>query len=160
MQKTEWRGQECPPLYTVSHNGGQPQITIYVDAHEEHPQEGSGEDAQPQWVATAVTLPVGIFDHASLVSAIIGARYTDDEVQAITGNYLQETDIQELIRQLMAAQNFNKLRGAMTEWLDGRDAGIVAEYTEMQEWRAYAKETARRIEEELSGAEINPSETV
>lgn len=160
MQKTEWRGQECPPLYTVSHNGGQPQITIYVDAHEEQPQEGSGEDTQPQWVATAVTLPVGIFDHASLVSAIIGARYTDDEVQAIIGNYLQETDIQELIRQLMTTQNFNKLRSAMTGWLNGRDADIVAEYTAMQEFRAYAKATARRIEEELSEAEIHEGDSV
>lgn len=67
---------------------------------------------------------------------------------------------QELIRQLMAAQNFNKLRGAMTEWLDGRDAGIVAEYTEMQEFRAYAKATARRIEEELSEAEIHEGDSV
>ena len=75
----------------MSHNGGQPQITIYVDAHEEQPQEGSGEDAQPQWVATAVTLPVGIFDHASLVSAIIDARYTDDEVQAIMGTCKKRT---------------------------------------------------------------------
>ena len=153
MQKTEWRGQECPPLYMVCHNGGQPQITIYVDAHEEQPQEGSGEDAPSQWVATAVTLPVGICDYASIVSAIIGARYTDDEIQATMGNYLQETDIQELIRQLMTTQTFNKLRSAMTTWLNGRDTDIVAEYTAMQEFRAFAKTTARRIVGELAEAE-------
>jgi hypothetical protein len=139
----------------VRHNGGQPQITIYVDAHEEQPQEGSGEAAQPQWVATAVTLPVGICDYASIVSAIIGARYTDVEIQATMGNYLQETDIQELIRQLMTTQNLNKLRSAMTTWLNGRDTEIVAEYNAMQEYRNYAKQLAKVIVAEF---EPNPEE--
>lgn len=160
MQKTEWRGQECPPLYTVSHNGGQTQITIYIDAHEEQPQGESGDEAQPQWVATAVTLPVGICDRASLFSAVISARYTEDDVQAIMVNYLQETDLQELIRQLLSTQNFNKLRSAMTAWLEGRDADIVAAYTDMLAFRTYAKATAARIEEELSEAETQLSEAV
>lgn len=134
MQKTEWRGQECPPLYTERLNGGQRQITVYIDVHEEQPQEESGDEAQPQWVATAVTLPVGICDRDAITSAIINAKYTPDEMQAIQNNFLRRDDAKAEKHQ--------------------------AEFWAMQDFRDYAKATAVRIEEELTEAETQPSEAV
>lgn len=121
MQKTEWRGQECPPLYTERLNGGQRQITIYIDAHEEQPQGESGDEAQPQWVATAVTLPVGIQEYDSIVSAIINAKYGYDKMQAIVNNHLT-----------------------------GDDETHEAEYSAMQEYRQWAKQRAREIVSEIN----------
>lgn len=83
MQKTEWSGLQCPPLYTERLNGGQRQITVYAD-----PQEPQSEDGSTQWTATAITLPVGVYDYGSIVSAVINARYSGDQMQAIINNHL------------------------------------------------------------------------
>jgi len=83
------------------------------------------------------------------VSAIINARYSTDEMQAIINNFLQEADVTSLIAILMSTQNFNKLKKAMTEWLGGLDSDVVAAYTEMQAYRQYAKELAQTIVDSL-----------
>ena len=64
-------------------------------------------------------------------------------MEAITNNYMQETDLAKLIDLLRTTQNFNKLRSSMSDWLSSRDSDIVDEYERMQEWRQKAKEAAR-----------------
>lgn len=146
MNKTKWTGQECPPNYTVKHNAGQLQLTLYTDIKEETTSEGV-----KQWTATQIFMPVGVTDYGSIVSAIINSHYSNDEMDATMNNYLQETDLSTLIELLRNTQNFNKLRHAMSTWLDGRDESAVSEYADMQNYRKYAKQTARQITDEIEG---------
>ncbi len=150
MRKTEWRGQECPPTYLTRNNGGQLQLIIYTDVRQE-----IGENEQVTYVATEITMPIGIVDYGSIVSAIIYAHYSFDQMQAIVNNYLMETDVSVLINLLQTTQNFNKLRQAMSSWLSNRDSEIVAEYNAMQEYCKYAKQLAKTIVNEF---EPNPEE--
>lgn len=83
MKKTDWRGQECPPLYEVRRNGGMLQLTLYAD-----PKQENNADGTDQWVADALLLPIGIIDYGSIVSAYINNRYPFDSMQAIINNHL------------------------------------------------------------------------
>lgn len=74
-------------------------------------------DENYKWQWEEVTLPPGVWDYGSVVAAIIGAHYTADEMTATINNYL----------------------------LEPRTAGAEEEMAAMQQWRAYAKETARRL---------------
>lgn len=90
MRKTEWRGQECPPTYLTRNNGGQLQLIIYTDVRQE-----IGENEQVTYVATEITMPIGIVDYGSIVSAIINAHYSFDQMQAIVNNYLIQEHLDE-----------------------------------------------------------------
>lgn len=90
MRKTEWRGQECPPTYLTRNNGGQLQLIIYTDVSQE-----IGENEQVTYVATEITMPIGIVDYGSIVSAIIDAHYSFDQMQAIVNNYLIQEHLDE-----------------------------------------------------------------
>lgn len=63
---------------------------------------------------SSVTLPVGRYDRATVISSIIRQRYSDDEMQAIINNYL----------------------------LDPTDAESLAEFNAMQGYRRFAKSLA------------------
>lgn len=90
MRKTEWRGKECPPTYLTRNNGGQLQLIIYTDVSQE-----IGENEQVTYVATEITMPIGIVDYGSIVSAIIDAHYSFDQMQAIVNNYLIQEHLDE-----------------------------------------------------------------
>lgn len=115
MQKTDWRGQECPPLYTVRRNGGLRQVSIYIDVHEDE----SG------WAATEITLPTGMHDYGTMVSALITAKYDIDRMQAVINNYL----------------------------IEPTESAYEEAFNVMQEWRKEAKRIAREIDDELSSNE-------
>lgn len=118
MKKTDWRGQECPPLYEVRRNGGMLQLTLYADPRQinnEEEREHSGQIDTNQWVADALTLPIGVLDYGSVVSAYINNRYPFDSMQAIINNHLLGDEDHE------------------------------AEYEAMQEYRKKAKEWAKEI---------------
>lgn len=87
----------------------------------------------------------GKWDYDGIVNALISAEYPNDRMQAVLDNYLQETDLSKLIGLLSTAQNFNKLRKQMEDWLAERDQDIVREYEKMQEWRAMAKRVAKDV---------------
>ena len=94
MQKTEWRGPECPPLYTVQRSNGIRQLTIYIDAHEEE-QPPESEVSEKQWVATAIRLPVGTLDYGSIVDALIQHKYPYSRMEAVRNNHDIGTHIEE-----------------------------------------------------------------
>lgn len=83
MKKTEWRGQECPPEYVKYRNAGHSQIIIYTDVRQE-----TGEDGEMSYVATRIIMPIGVLDYGRIVSAIIDAHYSNDQMQAIVNNHL------------------------------------------------------------------------
>ena len=119
MKKTPWSGTECPPDYTVRRNAGLLQLTIYVDVMHEAGEEGQSDI----WTAVEITMPVGVADYGSIVSAIIDSHYSNDQMQAIVNNHL------------------------------------VGEHEEafekMQQYRLYAKQTAKDIVEDLEkGKEV------
>lgn len=87
----------------------------------------------------------GKWDYDGIVNALISAEYPNDRMQAVLDNYLQETDLSKLIGLISTAQNFNKLRKQMEDWLAERDQDIVREYEKMQEWRAMAKRVAKDV---------------
>lgn len=87
----------------------------------------------------------GKWDYDGIVNALISAEYPNDRMQAVLDNYLQETDLSKLIGLLSTAQNFNKLRKQLEDWLAERDQDIVREYEKMQEWRAMAKRVAKDV---------------
>ena len=90
------------------------QLTLYVDV--EHIVT---EEVVDEWHAVEITMPVGVLDYGSIVSAIIDSHYSNDQMQAIVNNHLIGED----------EKAFN----------------------EMQEYRVYAKQTARYIIEEIGG---------
>ena len=113
--------------------------TVIDDQGNEVPKEA--------WTAHTVAYhheqPLSADDYSPIVTAIIRSKYTSSDMEAITSNYLRETDLAKLIDLLRTTQNFNKLRSTMSDWLSGRDADIVEEYDRMQIWREKAKEAAR-----------------
>lgn len=108
---------------------------------------GSLDPSKEYWTAHLTVYkheqPLAEADYGPMVNAIIRGKYSESEVEAITNNYMQETDLAKLIDLLRTTQNFNKLRSSMSDWLSSRDADIVDEYERMQEWRRKAKEAAR-----------------
>lgn len=94
---------------------GQRVYTINFDIEEIH-------DDMYQFRYHSVTLPIGKFDRATVISTIIRNRYRDDEMQAIINNYL----------------------------LDPNDGEAIREFDEMQEYRRYAKNIADQFLQEIA----------
>ena len=103
------------------------------------------EEENHEYSYYSVTVKIGNWSYDSIVNAIVTAEYPNDRMQAVLDNYLQETDLSKLIGLLSTAQNFNKLRKQMEDWLAERDQDIVREYEKMQEWRAMAKRVAKDV---------------
>lgn len=123
---------------------------IYLDIRKltNEEVESIGYDPTKEWWTAHLALynheqPLSEIDYGPLVNAIVRSKYTSSEMESITNNYLQETDLSKLIDLLRTTQNFNKLRSVMNDWLSSRNQDVVAEYEKMQEWRGKAKEAAR-----------------
>ena len=128
---------ERPPLYSRD-TGGEHTRTINFGVEE-------NQDNDNRFSFYSVKIRVGDWNYSGIVNSIVAAEYPADRLQAITNNYMQETDLAKLIDLLRTTQNFNKLRSAMANWLSSRDENIVKEYDAMQEWRNLAKATAHEI---------------
>ena len=74
----------------------------------------------------SATVTVLTMEYAAIVSALIRARYSDDEMMAIINNRMQSPD----------------------------DEQILAEWQEMQQWRNQSKETARAAMEQYEAGEV------
>ena len=103
---------DCPPQFaTFERHLGQKVYTINFNVEE---QDGTESQNGQRYRYNTVTLPVGQFDRATVISTLIRQKYRDDEMQAIINNYL----------------------------LDPEDAEAVAEFNMMQEYRRFAKTVA------------------
>lgn len=94
------------------------QLIMYIDAR----QENDGNNEEGDWVATQITMPVGVTDYGSIVSALINAKYNNDQMQAIVNNKL----------------------------LNDGDPDHEAAFQEMQAWRTEAKRIAKEIVESIN----------
>lgn len=137
MKKTEWRGQDCPPLYEMHRNGGMMQMTIYANVHQEEPADKDGSESQTEgdWIADALTLPVGVMDYGSIVSALIDAKYPHDKMDAINNNH--NAALSRAIEKLGIHEEIDEI-------LDNED---VEKWRDMQSYREESKMVARAIVE-------------
>ena len=99
---------------------------------EQHPQEA--------WTATDTFYrhdkPLTQDDYGPLVSAIIRSRYSADEVEAITQNYLAQT-----------ATTDSQATATAT-------SPAAEEFSQLQQWRQEAKRVAREIIESIKNYQL------
>lgn len=74
-------------------------------------------EVEDEWTYDEVRLPYGKFDYSTIVSSIIEFKYPADKMQAIINNYL----------------------------LDNNDEESIKEFTDMQQWRKFAKTYAKEL---------------
>lgn len=74
---TEMEGEVKPSDIEVGVNMAQEQRSVNVDVRE---REGGGYE----WLR--ITLPVGVWEYGALVSALVRAKYSEDDVEAIVSN--------------------------------------------------------------------------
>lgn len=97
---------------------------LYLDEEKIMPDtepDDDEEDVRYSYGYTVVLFPPAVHDYASIVSAIINAKYDNDKMQAVVNNYL----------------------------LDSDDLDNVVDFDNMQNYRAFAKRTAREINAEV-----------
>lgn len=107
-----------PPFITYTRHLGQKVYTINFNVEEVN----ESDSYECKFRYNTVTLPVGRYDRATVISAIIRQRYSDDEMQAIINNYL----------------------------LDPNNSEAVVEFNEMQEYRKHAKNIADQFLQEIA----------
>lgn len=98
------RGQEMPPPVFRTRFGGQWEYHFNYNVKE--------DEGEYQWLS--VVTSAGVWDKGAIIRAIIRARYSADDVEAIINNVLNAPT----------------------------DKTRVAEYKELQQWRAMAKRSA------------------
>ena len=124
---TNCTGEEKLLQVEVKRNLGRPEFTIKFEVVED------GETA-----ARNVTLKPGVWNKAAIVSALVRAAYTQDEMEAINNNRLS------VLADLMEGLRTEGLVGAI-KVIVNQSAAAKAEYDTMQKWRATAKRWAAEL---------------
>ena len=93
-------------------------------------------DAEPE--ERNVTLKPGVWNKAAIISALVRAAYTQDEMEAINNNRLS------VLEDLMEGLRTEGLVGAI-KVIVNQSAEAKAEYETMQRWRATAKRWAAEL---------------
>lgn len=97
-----------------------------------------------------VTLPVAVWDYASVVNALIRSRYSEDKVEAIVQNLLNNTmDAEDDFEALTAWRNQCKTRAAYLMNLGEKEYDLVSE-----EWQERCKATLEKAKKAKLGAII------
>lgn len=95
-----------------------------------------------------VTLPVAVWNYASIVSALIRSRYSENDVEAIVQNLLNEAmDAEDEFKALTAWRNQCKTRAAYLMNLGEKEYDLVSE-----EWQERRKETLEKAKKEKLAA--------
>lgn len=113
--KTWNYSDELPKAITTTKHLGCRVITLNYGAMEN--DEAGSENVNQRYKYGSVRLAPGVSDYRSIVAALVNNEFDSDEMQAIINNYL----------------------------LDGDDPEAVAEFNQMQAFRAFAKRIAREF---------------
>lgn len=124
---TNCTGEEKLLQVEVKRNLGRPEFTIKFEVVE------NGETAERN-----VTLKPGVWNKAAIVSALIRAVYSQDEMEAINNNRLA------LFTDIMDTLKSDGLIGAV-KVIKEQSEIAKAEYETMQKWRATAKKWANEL---------------
>ena len=111
----------------VKRNLGRPEFTIKFEV---------AGDAEPE--ERNVTLKPGVWNKAAIVSALVRAAYSQDEMEAINNNRLAVLD------DMMDAFRTNGAVGAI-KVITEQAVEARQEFLTMQEWRATAKRWATEL---------------
>lgn len=111
----------------VRRNLGRPEFTISFEVVED------GEAAE-----RSVTLKPGVWNKGAIISALIRAAYSQDEMEAINNNRLS------FLTNAMSALVKEGVLGAI-DVAKEESAVSLAEYNTMQAWRATAKRWATEL---------------
>ena len=110
--KTTNNSNEMPKAVSYTKHLGMRVLTINYGVEKvDEPDEMNGK-----YRYASVTLPAGVMDYRTIVSAIVNNEYSNDEMQAVINNYM----------------------------LDPDDEEVRNEWDMMQAVRAYAKQLAHR----------------
>lgn len=115
-----------PFKFTLRRNGGMLQLTLHFGIELAEPEHRDDlPDGAPEFMRRykfhQVTLPIGIMDYGSIVSAVFNEVYTNNQFQAIMANHA----------------------------LDPEDEEHETEFRQMQEFRKYAKQYAKDVLAEI-----------
>ena len=124
---TNCTGEEKLLQVEVKRNLGRPEFTIKFEVVED------GETAERN-----VTLKPGVWNKAAIISALVRAAYTQDEMEAINNNRLS------VLADLMEGLRTEGLVGAI-KVIVSQSEDAKAEYDTMQKWRATAKRWAAEL---------------
>lgn len=114
---TEMTGEERPEEVEVGVNMAQEQRSLNVEVSER-------EEGGYGWLR--ITLPVGVWDYGSIVSALVRSKYSEDEVEAIISNNIA------LIATPSAVS-------------DEEGQEKLSEFQQFQEWREQCKQRAKEL---------------
>lgn len=115
-----------PFKFTLRRNGGQLQLILHFCIELAEPERNDNlPDGAPDFLNKyrfhQVTLPIGVLDYGSIVSAVFNDVYTNNQFQAIMANHA----------------------------LDPEDEEHEAEFRQMQEFRRLAKQYAKDVLAEI-----------
>lgn len=86
-----------------------------------------------------VIVPMGKWKYNEVVSAIIRDKYREDEMEAITNN------MNAVVSEFFSILITDGIIKATKYLVDSVDDEKMKQFKEMQEWRAFAKKTAKEI---------------
>lgn len=131
----EWIiGIEAPSLIEEGRKWCQPKYVLNVLS-----EKVADENGTEQWRWLRIDLPVGAIKYGDVVSGVIRAKYTQDEMEAITNNMaaVNAVFMQTLVSEgIIAATSYLK---------DSIDEEQTTNFQAMQEWRRTAKEVATEV---------------
>lgn len=131
----EWIiGIEAPSLIEEGRRWCQPKYVLNVLS-----EKFVDENGAEQWRWLRVDLPVGAIKYGDVVSGVVRAKYTQDEMEAITNNMaaVNAVFMQTLVSEgIIAATKYLK---------DSIDEDNSKRFREMQEWRVTAKQVANEV---------------
>lgn len=107
-------GVEKPETRTMVRRLGQPVYTANVCV-----EETEDESHPYKWLS--ITLPPAVWDRGAIIDAIVRAKYSESQMEAIHNNYLLSIASEE------------------------EDAESFGEFMQMQEWRKRAKDEATKV---------------
>lgn len=127
-------GTEKPSMIEEGRKWCQPQYTVNVLG-----ETFTDENDIEQWRWLQIVLPVGRIKYGDIIAGIIRAKYTQDEMEAITNNMAA---VNAVFMQTLVTDGILAATKYLKESIDDDNS---LKFREMQEWRQMAKEVAKEV---------------
>lgn len=111
----------------------------HTEGHEEGTEPDEWFIQEHKYRYNSVTIGGARWTYQGIVEAIIRDKYTADEMEAIVNN------MNAITSGFFNALVTDGIVSAIKYLVDSRDSEETTTFKEMQEWRAFAKKTAREL---------------
>lgn len=111
----------------------------YYGMEEDYGQPDDYFKEEHKYNFNQVIVPMGKWKYDEVVSAIIRDKYREDEMEAITNN------MNAVVSEFFSVLVTDGIIKATKYLVDSVDDEKMKQFKEMQEWRAFAKKTAKEI---------------